>query len=288
MRVSQILVVLGQRSEKWHILMCEQFLSSESELWIIVLSSPSQRGTPTHSSSEMFQRHQYENVRPVSSDRVRNVRMEIRLDETLPQSGADTQRAKISPGQAYENVSVTESGVRKLEEDPFEGFEEAIKNSEVISIKKVIFCIIVVYLYKYEFSSLSPHIGLYIGPYIVCEDLYLANGFGTLSLIFHQSYSSVSSPTLSSLITTLIISFNLSFFQTWLLALSHNINQNKANWMKGILLSVQLPIMSYLLSHNYGNNEMFWWVWKSISGFSPVSCLASHLTSCHAIKPGIN
>ena len=271
--------------------MCEQFLSSESELWIIVLSSLSQRATPTHSSSEMFQRHQYENVRPVSSDRVRNVRMEIRPEETLPQSGADTQRAKISPGQAYENVSVTESGVRKLEEDPFEGFEEAIKNSEVISIKKVIFCINdkcinVIYLYKYEFSSLSPH----IGPYhlIVCEDLYLANGFGTLSLIFHQSYSSVSSPTLSSLITTLIISFNLSFSQKWLLALSHNINQNKANWMKGILLSVQLPIMSYLLSHNYGNNEMFWWVWKSISGFSPGSCLASHLASCHAIKPGIN
>ena len=162
----------------------------------------------------MFQRHhQYENVRPVSSDRVRNVRMEIRPEpETLPQSGADTQRAKISPGQAYENVSVTESGVRKLEEDPFEGFEEAIKNSEVISIKKVIFCINVIYLYKYEFSSLSPH----IGPYhlIVCEDLYLANGFGTLSLIFHQSNSSVSSPTLSSLITTLIISFNLSFSQT--------------------------------------------------------------------------
>ena len=40
--------------------------------------------------------------------------------------------------------------------------------------------------------------------------------------------------------------------------------------MKGILLSVQLPIMSYLLSRNYGNNEMFWWVWKSISGFSPL------------------
>ena len=100
-------------------------------------------------------------MRPVSSDRVRNVRMEIRPEETLPQSGADTQRAKISPGQAYENVSVTESGVRKLEEDPFEGFEEAIKNSEVISIKKVIFCINVIYLYKYEFSSLSPHIGPY-------------------------------------------------------------------------------------------------------------------------------
>ena len=28
-------------------------------------------------------------------------------------------------------------------------------------------------------------------------------------------------------------------------------------------------IMSYLLRRNYGNNEMFWWVWKSISGFSP-------------------
>ena len=40
--------------------------------------------------------------------------------------------------------------------------------------------------------------------------------------------------------------------------------------MKGILLSVQLPIMSYLLSRNYGNNEMFWWVWKSISSFSPL------------------
>ena len=31
------------------------------------------------------------------------------------------------------------------------------------------------------------------------------------------------------------------------------------------LLSVQLPVMSYLL-FNYGNNEMFWWVRESISG----------------------
>ena len=42
---------------------------------------------------------------------------------------------------------------------------------------------------------------------------------------------------------------------------------------------VQLPVMSYLLSRNYGNNEMFWWVWKSISGFSPCSQLLPRLPS---------
>ena len=98
----------------------------------------------------MFQSHQYENVRPVSSASHRNVRMEIRPDpstgDRIPQSAADTQSAKIWPGteggqsQAYENVTVTEAAAshpRHLEGDPFEGFEEAIKNSEVISIKKV-------------------------------------------------------------------------------------------------------------------------------------------------------
>ena len=99
----------------------------------------------------MFQSHHYENVSLVSSaaasHKVRNVRMEIR-PECLPQSGADTQSAKICLGtgggvsnsQAYENVTVTQaagSQPRHPEEDPFEGFEEAIKNSEVISIKKV-------------------------------------------------------------------------------------------------------------------------------------------------------
>ena len=76
--------------------------------------------------------------------------MEIRPDpstgDRIPQSAADTQSAKIWPGteggqsQAYENVTVTEAAAshpRHLEGDPFEGFEEAIKNSEVISIKKV-------------------------------------------------------------------------------------------------------------------------------------------------------
>lgn len=97
----------------------------------------------------MFQSHQYENVRPVSSASHRNVRMEIRPDPSTgdSQSVADTQRAKIWPGteggqsQAYENVTVTEAAAashsRHPEGDPFEGFEEAIKNSEVISIKKV-------------------------------------------------------------------------------------------------------------------------------------------------------
>ena len=99
----------------------------------------------------MFQSHHYENVSLVNSSaashKVRNVRMETR-PECLPQSGADTQRAKICLGtggghtnsQAYENVRVTQaagSQPRHPEEDPFEGFEEAIKNSEVISIKKV-------------------------------------------------------------------------------------------------------------------------------------------------------
>ena len=98
----------------------------------------------------MFQNHEYENVRPaVSSASARNVRMEIRPDpstgDSVPQSVADTQSAKIWPGteggqsQAYENVTLTEaaSQPRHPEGDPFEGFEEAIKNSEVISIKKV-------------------------------------------------------------------------------------------------------------------------------------------------------
>ena len=98
------------------------------------------------SLGEMFQRHNYENVRPVSSasSRVGNVRMEIRPDhstgDSAPQSAADSQGAKIQPGAAYENVAVDkvkEPEVRNQQEDPFEGFEEAIKNSEVISIKKV-------------------------------------------------------------------------------------------------------------------------------------------------------
>ena len=135
--------------------MCELLLSSERESYMIhcFVQSQSVSSNNPHCSSEMFQKHhQYENVRPVSSDdRVRNVRMEIRPGSDLAQSAADTQRVKISPGQAYENVSVIESeaGVRHQlpDQDPFEGFEEAIKNSEVISIKKVlIFCIIVINL----------------------------------------------------------------------------------------------------------------------------------------------
>ena len=49
------------------------------------------------------------------------------------QSGSHT--ANISPpNNRYENVEIVEN---TTQEDPFEGFEEAIKNSEVIKIKTV-------------------------------------------------------------------------------------------------------------------------------------------------------
>ena len=65
----------------------------------------------------------------------------------MPQLPTGCQGAKTSPGatnrNAYENVTgdsfkVT-SGESVVKEDPFDGFEEAIKNSEVIPIKKVSF-----------------------------------------------------------------------------------------------------------------------------------------------------
>ena len=55
-----------------------------------------------------------------------------------PQSQSDSSQVNISTSDAgnYENVNI-DTNILDNNTDPFEGFEEAIKNSEVIKIKKV-------------------------------------------------------------------------------------------------------------------------------------------------------
>ena len=55
-----------------------------------------------------------------------------------PQSQSSSSQVNISTSDAgnYENVNI-DTNILDNNTDPFEGFEEAIKNSEVIKIKKV-------------------------------------------------------------------------------------------------------------------------------------------------------